>query len=70
MLSQTIDFTISLTCLLPINLSYLGLYSNMHSNFLLNNIDSTVKSHIRKHYLIAASLSYTIKLSKKWHIEK
>ena len=67
---QTVDFTITFTCLISNTSSDFGLFLNMHLPLLLNNIDSAVIAEIQRHEFIVASLAYTVKPSKNVHMKK
>ena len=64
MVSQTVDFAITLTCFLSTTSSDIGLSSNIYLPLLLNNIASTGKYDIRKDEFIVSSLSHTVKLGR------
>ena len=64
--SQTVYFTINLTCLLSTTSSDIGLSSNVKVPLLPNNIESTGKVEILNHEFIVHSIAYTVKLSKKY----
>ena len=64
MVSQTVDFNITLTCFLSTTSSDIGLSSNIYLPLLLNNIASTGKANIQKDEFIVSSLSFTVKLGR------
>ena len=64
MVSQTVDFAITLTCFISTTSSDLGLSSNTQLLLIINNIASTGKYDIRKDEFIVSSLSHTVKLGR------
>ena len=68
MVSQTVDFNITLTCFLSTTSSDIGLSSDMHLTLIINNIESTGKVEIKNREFIVTSLSYTVKFSNLSHI--
>ena len=70
MVSLSVNFTTTLTCLLSTTSSDIRLFLNIHPTIVLNNTEPTERDDIRKHNFIVASLEYTLKLTKNMHMEK